>query len=139
MSSDTSYETARGDMSVSVDAPSHTPDPDPITVSPVTNVARSRASSLFTDSQDSRSEVGILTDLPGYESPPPVDDLRAEMRDERRYRMLLQHEFHPSCTFGKVLNIWLLNGLLFFYSDASPMDPLSSSIGCSGISVQEPW
>ncbi|KAI0945901.1 hypothetical protein AcV7_010017 [Taiwanofungus camphoratus] len=98
MSSDTSYETARGDMSVSVDAPSHTPDPDPITVSPVTIVARSRASSLFTDSQDSRSEGGILTDLPGYESPPPVDDLRAEMRDERRYRMLLQHEFHPSLT-----------------------------------------
>ena len=33
------------------------------------------------------------------DSPPPLDDACTNAKDERRYRMLLQHEFHPSCTF----------------------------------------
>jgi abelson tyrosine-protein kinase 1 len=33
------------------------------------------------------------------ESPPPLDKILADTKDERRYRMLLQHEFHPSRTF----------------------------------------
>jgi hypothetical protein len=35
----------------------------------------------------------------GMDSPPPLDDTLANRKDEQRYRMLLQHEFHPSCTF----------------------------------------
>ncbi|KAF9069993.1 hypothetical protein BDP27DRAFT_1362916 [Rhodocollybia butyracea] len=34
----------------------------------------------------------------GYDSPPPENDLIAEARNERRYRLLLAHEFHPSLT-----------------------------------------
>lgn len=33
------------------------------------------------------------------DSPPPLDETLDNIKDERRYRMLLQHEFHPSCTF----------------------------------------
>lgn len=33
----------------------------------------------------------------GYESPKPQDEKVALRRDERRYRLLLQHEFHPTC------------------------------------------
>jgi len=33
------------------------------------------------------------------DSPPPLDEVLAKIKDERRYRMLLQHEFHPSRTF----------------------------------------
>lgn len=32
------------------------------------------------------------------ESPPPLDETLSNIKDERRYRMLLQHEFHPSLT-----------------------------------------
>ncbi|KAF9647369.1 hypothetical protein BDM02DRAFT_2705085 [Thelephora ganbajun] len=32
------------------------------------------------------------------DSPPPLDETLANIKDERRYRMLLQHEFHPSLT-----------------------------------------
>lgn len=33
------------------------------------------------------------------DSPPPLDETLANIKDERRYRVLLQHEFHPSRTF----------------------------------------
>lgn len=52
----------------------------------------------MSDTDDSHSESGIMLDPPGYHSPPPMDERLAEFRNERRYRMLLQHEFHPSCT-----------------------------------------
>ncbi|TCD62464.1 hypothetical protein EIP91_006834 [Steccherinum ochraceum] len=61
----------------------------------------SRASSMFvsTTTETSQSDYEILhEDLEGYESPPPADDRIAEIKNERRYRMLLQHEFHPSLT-----------------------------------------
>ncbi|KAJ6500147.1 hypothetical protein C8R47DRAFT_284025 [Mycena vitilis] len=40
----------------------------------------------------------LLGNRDGNESPPPVDDRMAELRNERRYRLLLSHEFHPSLT-----------------------------------------
>ncbi|KAH9915441.1 uncharacterized protein BXZ73DRAFT_106170 [Epithele typhae] len=52
----------------------------------------SRASSSLHDSQFERIEY------PRHLSPPPPDELAQNVRDERRYRMLLQHEFHPSLT-----------------------------------------
>jgi hypothetical protein len=58
----------------------------------------SRASSLFTSAPDSLSEDGLVQlDYAGYESPPPANEQLAESRNERRYRMLLSHEYHPSC------------------------------------------
>ncbi|KAJ7367714.1 hypothetical protein DFH08DRAFT_4178 [Mycena albidolilacea] len=69
---------------------------------PVVYSASSRASSIFTPSTKS-SSVDDLTDLllgdySGYESPMPADERIAEIRNERRYRMLLVHDFHPSLT-----------------------------------------
>ncbi|GLB45720.1 putative protein tyrosine kinase [Lyophyllum shimeji] len=61
-----------------------------------------RASSLFasTPSSQSLEDLGLkaLPDFGGYESPAPQDERIAQMRDERRYRLLLSHEFHPSLT-----------------------------------------
>lgn len=34
------------------------------------------------------------------DSPPPLDQTLDNIKDERRYRMLLQHEFHPSRTLS---------------------------------------
>ncbi|KAJ4490744.1 hypothetical protein J3R30DRAFT_3277483 [Lentinula aciculospora] len=39
-----------------------------------------------------------VNNFDGYDSPPPANDSIAEARDERRYRLLLAHEFHPSLT-----------------------------------------
>lgn len=61
----------------------------------------SRASSMFESTTTSISsasteeeEVERVHD--GYDSPPPLDDRIKAVRDERRYRMFLQHEFNPS-------------------------------------------
>jgi len=35
-------------------------------------------------------------DLDGYESPPPVDEITGRIKNERRYRLLLTHDHHPS-------------------------------------------
>ncbi|KAJ7731571.1 hypothetical protein DFH07DRAFT_755579 [Mycena maculata] len=68
---------------------------------PVVYTSSSRASSIFTPSTKSSSAEDLallLTDLSGYESPMPADERIAAIRNERRYRLLLVHEFHPSLT-----------------------------------------
>ena len=50
----------------------------------------SRTSSSLLESQTEHIE------FPRHVSPPPPDERAQNLRDERRYRMLLQHEFHPS-------------------------------------------
>ncbi|KAF8211722.1 hypothetical protein K438DRAFT_1807801 [Mycena galopus ATCC 62051] len=69
---------------------------------PVVYSASSRASSIFTPSTKS-SSVDDLTDIllgdySGYESPMPANERISEIRNERRYRILLEHDFHPSLT-----------------------------------------
>ena len=98
-SSDVSFRTAIGGDVTSSPRPARISLPPP--VDSVETPARSptshrRTSSLFTSTPDSPSDDGIMLDFPGYESPWPEDQVRAEMRNERRYRILLQHEFHPS-------------------------------------------
>ncbi|KAF8513302.1 hypothetical protein JB92DRAFT_2924631 [Gautieria morchelliformis] len=56
----------------------------------------SPASSIFTDIQEGSPEADYHDVWDGYESPPPKDAHIAAMRDERRYRLLLQHDFHPT-------------------------------------------
>jgi hypothetical protein len=41
----------------------------------------------------------------GYESPIPVDDRVAELRNERRYRLLLAHDFHPSRKLSRLFSL----------------------------------
>ncbi|KAJ7141695.1 hypothetical protein C8R43DRAFT_586859 [Mycena crocata] len=67
---------------------------------PVVYTSSSRASSIFTPSTKSSSveDLTNLLDYSGYESPMPADEAIAEIRNERRYRLLLAHDFHPSLT-----------------------------------------
>jgi abelson tyrosine-protein kinase 1 len=53
-------------------------------------------SSIIASTPDTQSEYIHIYDRPGYESPVPLDEVLADIRNERRYRLLLQHEFHPS-------------------------------------------
>jgi hypothetical protein len=66
----------------------------------VVYTSSSRASSIFTPSTKSSSVDDLndflLADYGGYESPMPADDRHAQIRNERRYRILLAHDFHPS-------------------------------------------
>ena len=54
-------------------------------------------SSILGSSTDGEEYTHIRMD-----SPPPLDEVLASIKDERRYRMLLQHEFHPSRTFPPI-------------------------------------
>jgi hypothetical protein len=67
----------------------------PVMFTPSLNASRS--SSIFTSAPESPSEDGNAhLDYDGYDSPPPATERLAELRNERRYRMLLNHDFHPS-------------------------------------------
>lgn len=69
--------------------------PQPVLYTPTHN----NASSIFTSSEDN-SEEGTQDqdglDWEGYDSPPPLNERLAELRNERRYRLVLSHEYHPS-------------------------------------------
>ena len=68
----------------------------PVMFTPSINASRS--SSIFTSVPESASDEGVtFPDYEGYDSPPPANERLAELRSERRYRMLLNHDFHPSC------------------------------------------
>lgn len=69
----------------------------PVSMSPA-------ASSIFTSTQEGASEADYDDVWDGYESPPPKDAHIAARRDERRYRLLLQHSFHPTCKTRLVLS-----------------------------------
>ena len=108
-SSDESYKTAMVDVSSS--PPTHEPyvpeghiqkqTSQPVYFLPSGNP--SRASSLFTTNpwgsgsgSSGSEEGGNVFDYAGYDSPRPATERMAHLRNERRYRMLLTHEFHPS-------------------------------------------
>ncbi|KAF5362649.1 hypothetical protein D9758_009617 [Tetrapyrgos nigripes] len=76
--------------------------PEPVTYTP--SETSSDTSSIFTSTpSDSGDEArNALLEYDGYDSPPPANDIIAEQRNERRYRLLLQHDFHPSL----VLPLW---------------------------------
>ncbi|KAG7086098.1 hypothetical protein E1B28_003613 [Marasmius oreades] len=83
--------------------------PEPVIYTP--SAPSSATSSIFTSDPSTRSEtdsifaLGHPPEYDGYDSPPPLDSRLAEARDERRYRMLLVHDFHPSLT----LPLWSPN------------------------------
>ena len=45
----------------------------------------------------------------GRHSPLPSNDILADARNERRYRLLLEHHFHPSRKFVQKSSILLVN------------------------------
>ncbi|KAE9407480.1 hypothetical protein BT96DRAFT_933245 [Gymnopus androsaceus JB14] len=67
----------------------------------------STTSSIFTstpsesqeeEAYDAHGGKTMAMEYDGYDSPPPANELLAEARNERRYRLLLVHDFHPSLT-----------------------------------------
>ncbi|KAF9481061.1 hypothetical protein BDN70DRAFT_876798 [Pholiota conissans] len=68
--------------------------PEPVIYTPST----SRSSSIRIPKSSGR----ILLDESGYESAAPEDEELAQQRNERRYRILLTHEYHPSL----ILPLW---------------------------------
>jgi hypothetical protein len=107
-SSDESYKTAEGDVfGSSLTHEPYVPEghvqtqtAQPVYFTPLGN--GSQVSSIFTVPEESLSGSGSDEGLmglenSGYESPPPANERNAELRDERRYRIVLAHEFHPSC------------------------------------------
>jgi hypothetical protein len=97
------YRTPEGASPVSLSPDAYLPIPGdvhmvhPIMFTPSLNA--SRTSSIFTSAPESASDNGFPhLDYAGYDSPPPANERLAELRNERRYRMLLVHEFHPSRT-----------------------------------------
>jgi abelson tyrosine-protein kinase 1 len=68
--------------------------PQPVLFTPSIN----NASSIFetaTSESDDDNNLDLLV-YEGYDSPPPANERLAELRNERRYRLLLDHEFHRS-------------------------------------------
>ncbi|OBZ74270.1 hypothetical protein A0H81_05040 [Grifola frondosa] len=100
-------------------------------------IASSRESSRPASTIDSHME---RLDLPGYQSPLPTDKLSAEYRNERRYRMLLQHEFHPSLTLPLWTPSQVALGAVGYHSKPSgqfvtlfnSFDPAKTSAGMTG-------
>ena len=107
-SSSTSDEGLLREAGVIGGPPMHMPEP-------VLYTSSSRASSLFMHDEDVGGGMGMSdsvlgpmmagleqrepaggADYAGYESPPPATEMLAEIKNERRYRLLLNHEYHPS-------------------------------------------
>ncbi|KAF8805001.1 hypothetical protein BYT27DRAFT_7193708 [Phlegmacium glaucopus] len=68
--------------------------PEPVIYTPVPS---SRSSSIFIPLPQPEEPIDVI-DYDGYDSPPPVDEQIANIRNERRYRLLLIHDYHPSLT-----------------------------------------
>ncbi|KIY70000.1 hypothetical protein CYLTODRAFT_371735 [Cylindrobasidium torrendii FP15055 ss-10] len=106
----TSYQTARESSASPTPAPFKGPPTlrqdlykTPGIMSRSTSVSRS-TSSKSTQQASESDEDGLkdLLESDGYDSPAPTDSRIADIRDERRYRLLLLHSFHPSL----VLPLW---------------------------------
>ncbi|KAF8154194.1 hypothetical protein B0H34DRAFT_80502 [Crassisporium funariophilum] len=54
--------------------------------------------SVYADTTASESLADLGQPNKGRESPPPSNQRSADARNERRYRLLLEHTFHPSLT-----------------------------------------
>ena len=59
---------------------------------PVATPIDSMSTNTLTSDASIEPDLSVLAS--GYLSPPDPDDISAKYRDERRYRMLLQHEYH---------------------------------------------
>lgn len=59
---------------------------------PFTSPAVSMSTNTLTSNASIEPDLSILASR--YLSPPDPDDISAKYRNERRYRMLLQHEYH---------------------------------------------
>jgi hypothetical protein len=62
---------------------------------PAPSQTSSRTSSMLLQHEVEEQPIRVIH-LSGYESPLPVDERIAQIKNERRYRLLLTHDYHPS-------------------------------------------
>ena len=97
------------------DVPGRSPPPSESFPSPHIGVSENRKppqrgasesstsnSSQAESTNTTTNESGISAHEPGLElqrfhSPPPADEITAQRKNERRYRLCLTHDFNPSC------------------------------------------
>ncbi|KAF9523670.1 hypothetical protein CPB83DRAFT_862451 [Crepidotus variabilis] len=72
--------------------------PEQVIYTPGPSNSSSRRSSVFVHHPEPDSGHIKVVDFDGYESPPPTDERAAAVKNERRYRLLLTHDYHPSLT-----------------------------------------
>jgi hypothetical protein len=60
------------------------------------NSSRSSESSIAIPSTSTEEHNNNVIDYDGYDSPPPLDERIANTWNERRYLLLLMHDYHPS-------------------------------------------
>lgn len=100
LASDGTYHTAQDSSYLSESEGEHQEStvaagmkmPEPVIFTPGPS---SRTSSIIA-SIHSEEHISFVDYDAGYESPPPIDTRIAELKNERRYRMLLTHDYHPS-------------------------------------------
>ena len=97
--------------------------------SPATGPTRS--SSISSDTLTSSASIVHASVLSGYVA--PVDDMAANYQDERRYRMLLQHDYHTSCGSFIPFMVSLCHQLL--RSDTPTMETISHRTWCRGVFI----
>lgn len=72
-------------------------------------------------------------------SPAPTDKRVADTRDERRYRLLLNHDYHASRKFRLLSSITVVSGLTSILGSAShvaALGAITSRAGCCGVPIQ---
>jgi hypothetical protein len=112
--------------------------PQPVLFTPSIN----NASSIFeatTSESDDDNNLDLLV-YEGYDSPPPANERLAELRNERRYRLLLEHEFHrsrQSFFVPVILFIFRSDGICI--SDSTTVDTDSRCRRGCWISVETYW
>lgn len=101
-------------------------------VSRTTSLSGSEATTNTT-SESEEDSLKNLVESDGYDYPQPTDKRLSDTRDERRYRLLLSHGFHPSrkslcVTSGIIADVLL--------SRPSPVEPDSGVVGRHWISAK---
>ena len=97
------------------------------------SVASSVSEAGTVDNRSSRTSTSGSTethnsdDSREHGSPPPVNEDAAFRRDERRYRLLLLHDHHPSCSFFHEL-LWI--SLTYRRSEASTLAAKACQAWC---------
>jgi hypothetical protein len=97
--------------------------------SPATGPTRS--SSISSDTLTSSASIVHASVVSGYVA--PVDDMAAMYQDERRYRMLLQHDYHT--TRGSFIPFMALYRHQLLRSDAPTVETISRRTWCRGVFI----
>lgn len=99
-----------------------------------TPVPSTRSSSFIIPASSSDEYLNVI-DYDGYDSPPPHDERIANIRNERRYRLLLTHDYHPSrrsSIWQVVLESSFIFTIVFLLVTLPLWDPSPVEVGAVG-------